>query len=163
MVTGMTREKDNIKICIACSAGGHFSEAIKATNHLKYDKYYVTYHTPAIEDFAEQNRVYFVTHPRHGPLITRLRLLIKNVIESASVLLKEKPDLIISSGADVAVSTCIIGKFLGKKLIYIESGGYVTSSSLSGRLVYRFADLFLVQWEPALRNFPKAKYGGPLF
>ena len=159
----MNKKKANIKICISCSAGGHFSEALKATEHIQYNKYYLTYRTSSIERFSQNNRVYFVTHPRHGAFVIRLFLFVKNCIESLLILLKEKPDLIISTGADVAVATCILGKLMGVKLIYIESGGYVTSKSVSGCLVYPFADLFLVQWKPALKNFPKAKFGGPLF
>jgi len=159
----MAKRKDNIKVCIACSAGGHFSEAIKATKNIRHEKYYVTYRNALVQEFSKNNKVYFVTHPRHCALILRFFLFLKNLIQSVLILLKERPDLIISTGADVAVATCIIGKLMGKKLIYIESGGYVTSKSLSGRLVYPFADLFLVQWEPALKNYPKAKYGGPLF
>ncbi len=159
----MTKREKNIKVCISCSAGGHLSEALKATDNIKHEKYYVTYKNAVVQEFSKTNKVYLVTHPRHCALILRFLLVLKNCIESAIILLKERPDLIVSTGADVAVATCIIGKLLGKKLIYIESGGYVTSKSLSGRLVYPFADLFIVQWEPALKNFPKAKYGGPLF
>ncbi len=159
----MGEEKGKIKICIACSGGGHFSEALKATEKLKCEKYYVTYYNSATQEFSRKNRVYFITHPRHCFFILRLFLFIRNIIESLFVLLKEKPDLIISTGADVAVATCISGKLFGKKLIYIESGGYVTSKSVSGRIIYPFADLFIVQWEPALKNFPRATYGGPLF
>ena len=152
-----------MKICISCSAGGHFSEALRATQDIKHNKYYVTYRTAPLEEFSKNNKVYFITHPRHCTFILRTLLFIKNIIESLLVLLKERPDLIISTGADVAVATCIIGKLLGKKLIYVESGGYVKSKSLSGRIIYPFADLFIVQWEPALKNFPEAQYGGPLF
>lgn len=159
----MTKRKDTIKVCIACSAGGHFSEALKATENIKHEKYYVTYKSPSVEEFSKNNKIHFVAHPRHCPFILRFFLFLKNCLESALILLRKRPDLIISTGADVAVATCIMGKLMGKKLIYIESGGYVTSKSLSGRLVYPFADLFIVQWEPALKNFPKAKYGGPLF
>lgn len=152
----------SIKICICCSAGGHFSEALKATCDLPHTKYFVTYKNDAIHGYAENNKVYFVTHPRHCTFIHRAFLFARNMIESLIILLKEKPDLVISTGADVALATCLLGKLMRKKLIYIESGGYVSSRSLTGRLVYPFADLFLVQWEPALKNFPKARYGGPL-
>jgi len=153
----------DLKICIVSSAGGHLSEALKATDGLDYERYYVTYYTDSLQRFAEDNRVYFITHPRHCFFLLRILLFLKNSIESIFILLKENPDLIISTGADVAVATCIAGKLLGKKLIYIESGGYVTTKSLSGRLIYHFADLFIVQWEAGIKNFPGAIYGGPLF
>jgi UDP-N-acetylglucosamine:LPS N-acetylglucosamine transferase len=159
------KEKKNklLKICIVCSAGGHFSEALRATEKIEHKKYFVTYYNDTIKEFARNNKVFFVTHPRHCALIPRLMLFARNCIESALILLKERPDLIISTGADVAVATCIIGKLFRSKLIYIEAGGYVTSKSLSGRIIYPFADLFLVQWEAAKKNFPNAIYGGPLF
>lgn len=150
----MTRK---VKICIACSAGGHLKQALTVVNTLDYDKYLVTYHSPHLSEIARQMKIYFVTHSKRNPL-----LIMRNAFESLKILIKEKPRFIISTGADVAVPTCILGKLMGAKLIYIESGGQVYTPSLSGRILYPFADLFLVQWKPALKNFPKAKYGGPL-
>jgi len=135
------------------------TEALKATSKLDHDKYYVTFWADNLKNFSNSHKVYFIMHPRHNPL-----RLLKNCIDSFVHLIIERPDVIISTGADVAVPTCIIGKLLGSKLVYIESGGYVSTPSISGRLVYPFADLFVVQWKPALKNFPKAVYGGgPLF
>jgi len=152
------KRKARLKICVACSSGGHLAEALKATAELDHDKYYVTFWAESLKEFYKKNKVYCITHPRHNPF-----RLLKNCIEAFVLLLREKPDLIISTGADVAVPTCIIGKLMGAKLVYIESGGQVTTPSKSGRMVYPFADLFMVQWKPVLRNFPKAVYGGPLF
>ena len=143
----------NIKICITCSSGGHYREAILATKLLKGNKYWVTFWAPHLYDESKKERFYFITHPSRNVF-----RLIKNIVESYKILQKEKPDIIISTGADVTVATCILGKLIGIKLIYIECAGQVYTPSLSGRLVYRFADLFFVQWKPALSNFPKAIY-----
>jgi len=152
------RPQKRLKICIACSSGGHLAEALKAAADMDHDKYYVTFWTENLKDFCEKNKVYCITHPRHNPF-----RLLKNCMESLILLLREKPDLIISTGADVAVPTCLIGKLIGVKLVYIEAGCYVTSRSISGMIVYPFADLFIVQWKTKLKVFPKALYGGPLF
>ena len=146
------------KICIACSSGGHYREALRATELLDGTKYYVTFWTPHFAQETKEKRFYFITHPGRNPF-----RLFRNIIESYRILKRERPDVIVSTGADVAVPTCILGKLFGAKVIYIESGGQVYTSSLSGKIVYLFADLFLVQWQPALKNFPKAVYGGPLF
>jgi beta-1,4-N-acetylglucosaminyltransferase len=152
------KSKRQLKICIACSSGGHYREALTATQFLRANKYLVTFKTPHLDEEVMKNGCYFVTHP--GRNICKV---LKNAYESFRILIKEKPDLIISTGADVAVPTCLLGKLVGSKLIFIESGGQVYTPSLSGRIVYPFADLFIVQWWPALKNFPKAVYGGPLF
>ena len=151
------KNNKQIKICFTCSAGGHLKQALKIADAINYNKYIVTYQAPHLKKIAEQVKTYFVTHSKRNPI-----LILRNAFESLKILLKERPDIIISTGADVAVPTCILGKLLGIKLVYVESGGQVYTPSLSGRIVYRFADLFIVQWKPALKNFPKARYGVPL-
>lgn len=150
--------KKKLKICLVSSAGGHLKQLWTVANSIHYEKYLVTYRAPHLNSTTKVLKTYFVTHSKRNPV-----LLFFNALESLKILLKEKPDLIISTGADVAVATCLLGKLLGAKLIFIESGGQVYTPSLSGRIVYPFADLFIVQWKPALQNFPKAIYGGPLF
>lgn len=152
------KAKKQLKICIICSAGGHYREAQAATQMLHDNKYFISYWTPHLQEEASQNRFYFITHPQKNFFKT-----IVNAFESLMLLLKEKPSVIISTGADVTVCTCLLGKLMGAKLIYIESGGNVFTPSLTGRILYPFADLFIVQWEPMLKNFRKAIWGGPLF
>ena len=152
------KDKKQSKICITCSAGGHLKQAITIARSLDYEKYLVTYPAPHLKDIKKAIKTYTITHPKRNPI-----LLIQNAIESIKVLIKEKPDLIISTGADVTVCTSLLGKLLGAKLIYIESGGNVFTPSLTGRILYPFADLFIVQWQPMLKNFKKAILGGPIF
>lgn len=153
----LNRVNNRIKICIACSAGGHLQQALAVAKQLPYPKYLVTYQTRHVQAIAREIKTYAITHCKRNPF-----LILKNAWESLKILLKEKPQIILSTGADVAVPTCLLGKLMGARLIYIESGGQVYTPSLSGKIVHPFADLFLVQWPPALRNFPGAKYGGPL-
>jgi len=84
-------------------------------------------------------------------------------VKSLYILIKEKPDVIISTGALATFPVCLLGKILRKKIIYIESFARVETASLTGKLVYPFADEFIVQWEEMLLIYPKAKYGGGIF
>ena len=79
------------------------------------------------------------------------------------VLLKERPDLIISSGAAVAVPFFYIGKILGAKLIYIEVFDRIDKPTVTGKLVYPIADKFIVQWEEQKKVYPKAINLGSIF
>ena len=58
---------------------------------------------------------------------------------------------------------CCIGKLLGSKIIYIETMANIETKTVTGRIIYYFADLFIVQWESMLKLYPKAKYGGWLY
>jgi len=132
-------------------------EAERAASLLDCDRYYVTYYTSRLQEEREAKRIYFVTHNKRNPF-----LFLVNAWQSLRILLQERPDVILSTGADVTVPTCVLGKLLGTKLIFIESGGNVYTPSLTGRIIYPLADLFLIQWEPLKRQFPRAIMGGPL-
>ena len=77
------------------------------------------------------------------------------------ILLKEKPDIIISTGSEIAIPVFYIGKLLGIKTMFIESLCRVKEPSLTGKIVYPVSDVFLVQWEQLLCRFgKKAQYWG---
>ena len=71
-------------------------------------------------------------------------------------------DVVIATGAHTTVPICYIAKLFGKKVIFIETFANITTKTLSGKLVYPIADLFLVQWEEMLELYPNAKYRGGL-
>ena len=58
---------------------------------------------------------------------------------------------------------CLIGKIFGSKVIYIETFANIHTKTITGRLIYKVADLFVVQWESMLELYPKATYGGWIY
>lgn len=58
---------------------------------------------------------------------------------------------------------CLMGKIFGSKIIFIETFANRNSKTATGKLVYKFADLFIVQWEEMLKLYPKAKLGGSIY
>lgn len=72
------------------------------------------------------------------------------------VLRKEKPDTIVSTGAMATLPIMVVGKLMGKKVVFIEALARVRSASLTGKLVYPFADLFIVRWPEMLKVYPRA-------
>ena len=78
-------------------------------------------------------------------------------------LKKEKPDLIISSGAAVAVPFFYLGKMMGAKLIYIEVFDRIDKPTMTGKMVYPIVDKFIVQWEEMKKVYPKAVNFGSIF
>ena len=92
-----------------------------------------------------------------------VRHFVKLFFRAREILHAQKPDMVVTTGALLAFPFCLLGKMMGAKIVYIESFARVHSKSLTGRLVYPFADLFLVQWETMLRLYPKAKFVGGIF
>ena len=58
---------------------------------------------------------------------------------------------------------CLIGKLFKKKLIFIESFAKVNSPTLTGKLLYKFADQFYVQWEQMKEHYPNAIFKGGIY
>ena len=87
----------------------------------------------------------------------------KNTVLAWKVLKREKPDLIISSGAAVAVPFFYLGKLFGAKLIYIEVFDRIDKPTMTGKLVYPIVDKFIVQWDEMKKVYPKAINLGSIF
>ena len=102
-------------------------------------------------------------YPCFYPTNRNLKNLVKNTVVAWRVLRKERPDIIISSGAAVAVPFFYLGKLFGAKLIYIEVFDRIDKPTLTGKLVYPIVDKFIVQWEEQKRVYKKAINLGSIF
>ena len=102
-------------------------------------------------------------YPCYYPTNRNVKNTIKNTILAFKILRKEKPDLIISSGAAVAVPYFWLGKLFGAKTVYIEIFDRIDKPTLTGKLVYPVTDKFIVQWEELKKVYPKAINLGGIF
>jgi beta-1,4-N-acetylglucosaminyltransferase len=140
-----------MKIGLVCSSGGHL-----LLLHLlkdfwgRYDRFWVTFKKEDAVSLLEKERIYWAYFPTNRSLFNLLR----NFFVALKVLFKEKPDIIISSGAGVAIPFFYLGKLLRKKLVFIEAYERIDNPSLTGRLVYRLADAFILQWEEQKKFYP---------
>ena len=144
-----------IKICIPCSTGGHLLDAVLATKTLPYERYFVTFYAPHLEQHLQSDNYYFVINPYRN-----IFRFVINFLQSLRIFLKERPNVIITTGASVAIPTCFIGKVFGAKLIIVEITAAIWGPSATGRFLYPFADLFLVQWKEQLKYYKNAIYVG---
>ncbi len=72
--------------------------------------------------------------------------LIPCALQISRILLKERPDAIISTGAAPGAVAVILGKLFRIKTIWIDSIANVRKISRAGRVVQKHADIFLTQW-----------------
>ncbi len=149
-----------MKIGIACSPGGHLTEALQMLPILK--KHRIFFYTIDMEHTRKSLKSYkryLIKNPVRNPL-----KYISVIFSSISALIKEKPKVIISFGAGPTIPISLLGKLLfGCKLIYIECSAQVYEPSATGKIIYPFADLFFVQWKYLAGKFgDKAIYGGLL-
>jgi UDP-N-acetylglucosamine:LPS N-acetylglucosamine transferase len=87
---------------------------------------------------------------------------LRNVLLAWRVVRRTRPDAILSTGAALAVPFFLVGRLHGSRLVYVESLTRTRGLSLSGRMVYRLADAFFVQWPDVAARHPRARNVGSL-
>ena len=154
------------KVLFISSTGGHLSELLQLKALFKkYDYYIITEKTKTTIHMKEtyKDKISYLVYGTKHHLLSYIFIFPYNCIKSFILFLKVKPEYIITTGAHTAVPMCYIAKLFGRKVIYIETFANIETKTLSGRLVYPIADLFLVQWESMLKLYPKAKYVGWIY
>ena len=135
-----------MKIALVCSHGGHLTETMQILPAFEgHELVFATYHSARDADVEKLGRAHFTENIGLNPW-----RMLKAFFWAWQVLRREKPDVLLSLGAEIAVPFFYIGRLLGIRTIFIESWCRVENLSLTGRLLYPIADVFLVQWPQLL-------------
>ena len=155
-----------MRICLACSGGGHLRQILLLNNVYKdLDHYFVTQRTPLAESTSQEHRVHFVPDIALGLLTKSPRAwwsFLRNLSRSFAILWKERPTVILSTGAGTALNTLMLGRLFGANVIFLETFAHTQTPSLTGRLVAPLAHAHLVQWPALKERFPRARVISPL-
>ena len=142
------------------SSGGHLTHLYQLKKFWENkNRFWVTFDKEDARSILENEKVYNCYYPTNR----NLKYLIKNTFVAFKVLRKEKPDIIISSGAAIAVPFFYLGKIFGAKTVYIEVFDRIDKPTLTGKLVYPVTDKFIVQWEEMKKVYKKAENFGSIF
>jgi len=146
----------SITICLTCSHGGHLNELLQLREAFEgHDTFYFCYDAYTTRRLE---RAYLVPNMARNPIE-----FAKNLFRVWRIFRKERPDLIVSTGAEIAIPVVLVGRLLGAQVLYIECGAQVTRPSCTGRIVYWLADEFYVQWPELLHAYgPRARFVGSL-
>ncbi len=123
------------------------------------ERFWVTFDKEDATSILKDEKMYSCYYPTNRSI----KALIKNTRLAWKLIKKEKPDLIISARAAVAVPFFYIGKLKGAKTIYMEVFDRMNASTMTGRLIYPVADRFIVQWDEMKKVYKKAINLGSIF
>ncbi len=154
------------KVLFISSTGGHLHELLQLSPLFKkYDYHIITEKTKSNLNLVNKypKRVNYLIYGTKSKPLTYPFKLLSNCFISLFLYLKIRPKVIITTGAHTAGPICCLGKLLGSKIIYIESFANLHTKTITGRIIYHFADLFIVQWKSMLKLYPKAIYGGWIY
>lgn len=146
------------------SSGGHLTQILQLKKIFQPNNYLlVTEKNKITETLKNEYNMRFVPYSSRKKLLSFPFLFALNCIKSLYYLISFNPRYIITTGAGTALPICYLGKLFGKKIIYIESFARTNTKSLTGKLIYPIANLFIVQWKELLKLYPKAKYFGSIY
>jgi UDP-N-acetylglucosamine:LPS N-acetylglucosamine transferase len=146
-----------MKICLVCSHGGHLTEILQILGALQgHEIFFATYRSSRDADVLRIAPAYFTDNIGYSAW-----RMARAFPWAWRILRRERPQAILSLGAEIAVPFFCLGRLLKIRTIFIESWCRVENLSLTGRLVYPLADEFWVQWPQLLGACgPKAAYHG---
>lgn len=146
-----------MKVCIVSSCGGHLTEvrALKPA-YERYPHFYVL-NDKALLPADMEGKTFFIAHSERD-----WRFFL-NLWEAFRILRRERPQVILSTGAGPAVPFALVGRYLfGCRVVFVETITRIQSPSMTGKIMYWLACDFFYQWQNLARFFPRGRFGGPL-
>lgn len=152
------------KVLFISSDGGHLDELMKL-GFEKYDYKIVTEKTEYNESLSEKygENIEFLRYGTRKNLFKYIFIFFNNICKSYRILKKFNPEVIVSTGTHTAIPMCFLAKLHKKKVVWIETFANKNTKTLAGKIIYKFTDVFIVQWEEMLKLYPKAKFLGPIY
>lgn len=162
------RDRKPIRVCLAGSGGGHVRQILDLKDiWSQHDHFFVTEDTALGRTLRDSHRTYLLPHFAWGQakLGAPLRMAVSAVasfFQSGAIMLRERPDVVITTGAGAVYFAVIWAKLLGACVVVIESFARFEGPSLFGRLAAPLAHHIVIQ-SPKLRGFyPRAHIFDPM-
>lgn len=148
----------DVKVCLVSSSGGHWEQLQKLQPLIdKYDGFYVTEKT----SFSKGSSYLMMQTDLKDKLMPAKMLV--NGLRALFIWLKEKPDIVVTTGTMVAYPFYLLAIIFRKKFVFIETFGRSKEPTVAGKLMQKHSDLFFVQWESQKQFYKKAQYVGCLY
>lgn len=155
--SGGIEQARKIKVCLAASAGGHMTQLSSLSGAWAgYDIFYVTTGHSVVSSLPKDLRIYVVGECNRTQPFKTFRVFLRCI----RVILSEKPDVVISTGAAAGCMLCLLAKLRGTRVVWMDSITNVERLSLSGQIVRPIADLFFVQWPHLVEKYRNVEYAG---
>lgn len=146
-----------ITVCLTASAGGHLVQLLRLRESWNgCDAFYVSTVEVVKDKLSQSGRVYIVGECNREHPFQTVRVLWRCL----RVVLRERPDVVISTGAAPGFLMCFMARLFGAKIVWIDSIANVKRLSMSGRMIRPFCQLFLTQWEELRDAGKRIEYAG---
>lgn len=155
------------KMCLAASGGGHVRQILDLEPvWSQHDYFFVTEGTALGHSLAEKHEVHLIEHyalgqARLGHPFRMMGKAIRNLFQSIGIVIRKRPDIVITTGAGAVFFVSLLARFLGAKIIHIESFARFDHPSAFGRMMAPFATVKIVQSAGLKQYWPDAQLFDP--
>ena len=157
-------QKEKKNVMFISSVGGHLTQLLELKSIFSdYNYVLVTEKTDVTVKLKDKYKMEYLIYGSRKYLFKYIFIFMFNIIKSLYLIVKYDPDVIVTTGTHTAVPSCYLGWMFDKKIIYIESFAKSKDQTLTGKIVYPIASIFVVQWESMLKFYPKAVYWGGIY
>jgi beta-1,4-N-acetylglucosaminyltransferase len=179
----LTRNRrKTLKTAIVIGSGGHTTEMFRIVRYLNTNVFTPRIYVVAssddksiskISDFEKQAETHHVVRiPRsrqvHQSYISSIFTTLNSLLFSIPVMFSSRPDLVLCNGPGTCVPICFLAFMMrvlfvsDNAIIFVESICRVKTLSLTGKILYYFADHILVQWSELSSIYPRATFIGDI-
>ena len=149
--------KANPNICLVASSGGHLTQLLRLSQAWTgYRTFVVTTKEMVRDSMSASGQIYVVGECNRQTPIKGLGVFWQCI----KAVLRERPSVVISTGAAVGAMMCWLAKLQGAKIVWVDSIANISKLSLSGRLVRPIADVCMTQWPDVARLYGDVDYVG---
>lgn len=142
------------------SSGGHLDHLLRLEPWWRdMDRAWVTFDLPDARSRLAEERSYWAYYPT----TRNLKNFVRNLFLARKVLRAERPDVVVSTGAGLAVPFFILARVYGSTTVFLEVFDRVTTRTMTGRLCKPLSSIFLVQWHEQERLYPGSVYIGSIY
>jgi beta-1,4-N-acetylglucosaminyltransferase len=168
--TTTTRKKAMVRTVIVLGSGGHTAEMLHLTHHLDPVLYERTYIKAATDTTSQQRldatdkaAVYSIPRSREvgQSYVSSIRTTARAILYCFQLVARLQPDLVLCNGPGTCVPVClatlffrVVGWMPACRIVFVESYCRTETLSVTGRMLYHAADLFVVHWEPLTHSYP---------
>jgi UDP-N-acetylglucosamine--N-acetylmuramyl-(pentapeptide) pyrophosphoryl-undecaprenol N-acetylglucosamine transferase len=156
-----------VKLCLAASGGGHVRQLLDLEPvWSRHDHFFVTEQTALGESIAKNHRTHYLPHFALGQakLGAPLRMLgsaIKSLFASIAIMVRERPDVVISTGAGAVIFPVLLGRLIGAHVVVVESFARFDHPSLFFRMTAPIAHDLVIQSKNLASAYPRAHVFDP--
>lgn len=140
-----------MRIVGICSGGGHLTELLMIMRHLPHCMSILTEEGAVERNAGSDLPLLPICDPHRSPW-----KFLQNSGQALRYLFHLRPSVVISTGAGMTLPFFIMARAFGANCIFVETGARVSTPSMTGRLLYRFSHLFIVQNAALLPFYKKA-------